>query len=54
MHVTGKVTSADGTSIAFERAGDGPALIAVDAAGSYSGFRPFPAPVELLAPHFIG
>jgi pimeloyl-ACP methyl ester carboxylesterase len=52
MRVTGRVTSADGTSIAFERAGDGPALIAVDAAGSYSGFRPFPAPVELLAPHF--
>jgi pimeloyl-ACP methyl ester carboxylesterase len=52
MHVTGRVTSGDGTSIAFERTGDGPALIAVDAAGSYSGFRPFPAPVELLAPHF--
>jgi pimeloyl-ACP methyl ester carboxylesterase len=52
MHAAGKVTSSDGTSIAFERAGDGPPLIAVDAAGSYSGFRPFPAPVELLAPHF--
>jgi pimeloyl-ACP methyl ester carboxylesterase len=52
MSVAGTVTSADGTPIAFERAGDGPPLIAVDAAGSYSGFRPFPAPVELLAPHF--
>jgi pimeloyl-ACP methyl ester carboxylesterase len=52
MHAAGKVTSSDGTSIAFERYGAGPALIAVDAAGSYSGFRPFPAPVELLAPHF--
>jgi pimeloyl-ACP methyl ester carboxylesterase len=52
MHAVGKVTSSDGTSIAFERYGAGPALIAVDAAGSYSGFRPFPAPVELLAPHF--
>jgi pimeloyl-ACP methyl ester carboxylesterase len=52
MHATGKVISSDGTPIAFERAGDGPPLIAVDAAGSYSGFRPFPAPVELLAPHF--
>jgi pimeloyl-ACP methyl ester carboxylesterase len=52
MHAAGKVISSDGTSIAFERAGDGPPLIAVDAAGSYSGFRPFPAPVELLAPHF--
>jgi pimeloyl-ACP methyl ester carboxylesterase len=52
MRVAGRVNSSDGTSIAFERAGDGPPLIAVDAAGSYSGFRPFPAPVELLAPHF--
>jgi pimeloyl-ACP methyl ester carboxylesterase len=52
MSVAGTVTSGDGTSIAFERAGSGPPLIAVDAAGSYSGFRPFPAPVELLAPHF--
>jgi pimeloyl-ACP methyl ester carboxylesterase len=47
-----RVTSADGTSIAFERSGAGPALIAVDAAGSYRGFRPFPPPVELLAAHF--
>jgi pimeloyl-ACP methyl ester carboxylesterase len=52
MSVAGRVTSSDGTSIAFQRAGDGPPLICVDAAGSYSGFRPFPAPVELLAPHF--
>jgi pimeloyl-ACP methyl ester carboxylesterase len=47
-----RVTSADGTSIAFERSGAGPALIAVDAAGSYRGFRPFPPPVKLLAEHF--
>ena len=52
MDVTNTVTSKDGTRIAFERTGTGPALIAVDAAGSYSGFRPFPAPVELLAPRF--
>jgi pimeloyl-ACP methyl ester carboxylesterase len=52
MHAAGKVISGDGTSIAFERHGAGPPLIAVDAAGSYSGFRPFPAPIELLAPHF--
>lgn len=44
-----KVTSRDGTSIAFERCGVGPALIVVDAAGNYSGFRPLAAPVELLA-----
>jgi pimeloyl-ACP methyl ester carboxylesterase len=52
MHAAGKVTSSDGTSIAFERTGAGPALVAVDAAGSYSGFRPLPPPVELLAAHF--
>jgi pimeloyl-ACP methyl ester carboxylesterase len=52
VDVVNTVTSRDGTRIAYERAGTGPALIAVDAAGSYSGFRPFPAPVELLAPHF--
>jgi pimeloyl-ACP methyl ester carboxylesterase len=49
---TDKVTSRDGTSIAFERTGTGPALIAVDAAGSYRDFRPFPAPVERLAARF--
>jgi pimeloyl-ACP methyl ester carboxylesterase len=44
-----KVTSRDGTAIAFERHGAGPALIVVDAAGNYSGFRPLAAPVALLA-----
>jgi pimeloyl-ACP methyl ester carboxylesterase len=52
MGMVERVTSSDGTSIAFERSGSGPALIAVDAAGSYRDFRPLPAPVELLAPHF--
>ena len=52
MGMVERVTSGDGTSIAFERSGSGPALIAVDAAGSYRDFRPLPAPVELLAPHF--
>jgi pimeloyl-ACP methyl ester carboxylesterase len=47
-----KVTSSDGTKIAFERTGTGPPLIAVDAAGSYRDFRPFPPPVERLATHF--
>jgi pimeloyl-ACP methyl ester carboxylesterase len=47
-----KVTSRDGTSIAFERHGAGPALIVVDAAGNYSGFRPLAAPVALLAAHY--
>ena len=47
-----RVTSGDGTSIAFQRSGTGPALITVDAAGSYRDFRPFPPPVEQLAEHF--
>jgi pimeloyl-ACP methyl ester carboxylesterase len=52
MSTVSRVTSSDGTSIAFERTGTGPALVAVDAAGSYRDFRPFPPPVEQLAPHF--
>jgi pimeloyl-ACP methyl ester carboxylesterase len=47
-----KVISRDGTSIAYERVGSGPALVAVDAAGNYSGFRALPAPVDLLAADF--
>ena len=47
-----RVTSSDGTTIAFERAGAGPALIAVDPAGSWRGFRPQRPPVELLAARF--
>ncbi|MFC0526175.1 alpha/beta fold hydrolase [Phytohabitans kaempferiae] len=47
-----KVVSRDGTSIAYERVGTGPALIVVDAAGNYRDFRPLPAPVELLAADF--
>jgi pimeloyl-ACP methyl ester carboxylesterase len=52
MDTEHRVTSRDGTSIAFQRTGAGPALIAVDAAGSYRDFRPFPPPVERLAAHF--
>jgi pimeloyl-ACP methyl ester carboxylesterase len=52
MNVAGRVTSGDGTSIAFERVGAGPALIVVDAAGNYRDFRPLRAPVERLAAHF--
>jgi Alpha/beta hydrolase family len=46
------VRSADGTMIAFERSGAGPALIVVDAAGCYRDFRPLRAPVERLAADF--
>jgi len=52
MHTAGKVISSDGTSIAFERYGAGPALVLVDAAGSYRDFRPMRPPVERLAEHF--
>jgi pimeloyl-ACP methyl ester carboxylesterase len=47
-----RVTSRDGTPIAYQRTGAGPALVAVDAAGSYRDFRPFPPPVDQLAAHF--
>jgi len=52
MNMANRVTSSDGTSIAFQRSGGGPALITVDPAGSYRDFRPLRAPVELLAAHF--
>jgi pimeloyl-ACP methyl ester carboxylesterase len=48
----GRVTSPDGTSIAFERAGTGPAVILVDAAGNFRGFSPMPRLAEALAPSF--
>jgi pimeloyl-ACP methyl ester carboxylesterase len=46
------VTSADGTPIAYERAGSGPALILVDAAGHYRAFSSFDGLIGRLAPHF--
>jgi pimeloyl-ACP methyl ester carboxylesterase len=52
MTEVNRVTSRDGTSIAFQRSGAGPALIVVDAAGNYRDFRPLRAPVELLAADF--
>ncbi len=52
MGTVEKVTSADGTSIAVEREGDGPALVLVDAAGSFRGFGPMGALPGALAPEF--
>lgn len=52
MTTTGTVTSRDGTAIAFEKVGSGPAVVCVDPAGSYRDFRPIRPPVELLAEHF--
>jgi pimeloyl-ACP methyl ester carboxylesterase len=52
-HTTvGSVRSADGTSIAFERAGTGPALILVDAASGFRGFGPMGPLAELLSTSF--
>jgi pimeloyl-ACP methyl ester carboxylesterase len=46
------VTSKDGTSIAYERAGSGPALILVDAAGHYRALSSFGGLIGLLAADF--
>lgn len=46
------VLSNDGTPIAFERSGNGPALILVDGALCYRAFGPMPDLARLLAPHF--
>lgn len=48
----GRVTSSDGTSLAFERAGTGPAVILVDAAGNFRGFSPMPQLAEALSRNF--
>jgi pimeloyl-ACP methyl ester carboxylesterase len=48
----GKVRSADGTSIAFERTGTGPALILVDAALGFRGFGPMGELAGLLSGDF--
>ncbi len=49
---TEKVFSRDGTSIAFERVGDGPPLILVDGALCYRASGPMRRLAALLAPHF--
>jgi pimeloyl-ACP methyl ester carboxylesterase len=46
------VTSADGTTIGYDRTGDGPALILVDGAFCSRKFGPMPALASLLAAHF--
>lgn len=47
-----KVTSSDGTQIAFDRQGDGPALIQVNGAFSYRGYPNSVKLSEKLAPDF--
>jgi pimeloyl-ACP methyl ester carboxylesterase len=45
-------TSADGTTIAYETAGDGPAVILVDGALCFRNAGPMRPIAEALAPHF--
>lgn len=47
-----KVISKDGTQIAYDRQGTGPALLLVDGALCYRSFGPMPGLAQLLAPHF--
>lgn len=47
-----KVISNDGTEIAYDKRGDGPAMILVDGALCFRSFGPMPHLAELLAPHF--
>lgn len=47
-----KVISKDGTEIAYEKSGEGPALILVDGALCYRSFGPMRGLAELLSPHF--
>ncbi|MGH9555934.1 MAG: alpha/beta fold hydrolase [Terriglobales bacterium] len=47
-----KVISKDGTAIAIERSGQGPALILVDGALCSRSFGPMPKLAPLLTPHF--
>jgi pimeloyl-ACP methyl ester carboxylesterase len=46
------VVSRDGTRIAYERSGSGPAVILVDGALCSRAFGPMPKLAPLLAPHF--
>ena len=46
-----KVISADGTAIAVDRVGRGPAVVLVDGAMCYRGFGPMPAMAKRLAEH---
>ncbi len=49
---TGTVESRDGTTLAFERAGSGPALILVEPSGHYREFTAFGGLTPLLAQSF--
>jgi pimeloyl-ACP methyl ester carboxylesterase len=51
-NLTSTVTSADGTTIAYQRHGEGPSLILVGGAGSYSAFNAATSLAALLAGDF--
>ena len=46
------VTSSDGTTIGYQQAGSGPALLLVDGAFCYRGFGPMPGLAAQLTEHF--
>lgn len=48
----GIVTSKDGTKIAFEKTGNGPALVMIDPAGGSHAFRPMQEVIPLLSTDF--
>ena len=48
----GKVFSKDGTPIAYDRQGQGPAIILIDGALGFRSFGPMPELAKLLSPHF--
>ncbi len=48
---TERVTSKDGTPIAYQRTGEGPAVILVDGAMGYRGFGSSLTLASMLAPH---
>ena len=47
-----KVISKDGTEIAYDISGQGPALVLVDGALCYQSFGPMPELAKLLSPNF--
>jgi len=51
-NASGMVCSDDGTTIAFERTGNGPPIILVVPAGGYSGFDNIRGLVPLLSDEF--
>lgn len=47
-----QVTSKDGTTIVFDRSGEGPAVVLIDGAFCSRAFGPMPELASLLSEHF--